>query len=99
MKLREAGEHVVRYVIRKDPRTDSWKGSLQARSGSVGADGQPWVEWPSRTYTSAGVGLSTVQKGVDQTIELMRMRVGQDVSNSNNIPDPAPGFMIWLEPQ
>jgi hypothetical protein len=98
--LREAGEHVVRYRIRRDPRNNQWQGTLQTTGGSVGSGSHPWVEWNQRTATTGGVGTSTQsfpagQPG--QQIELARYRVSQ-ASSSDKIEDPAAGFLIWLEP-
>lgn len=95
--LRESGEHVIRYRIRRDPRDGRWNGSLHSPTGSVGKDHQPWVEWSSRTSTSGGVGSSTRSYETDQRVEIIRHRVSQ-ASSSTNIEDPAAGFMIWLEP-
>ncbi|MEQ8846395.1 hypothetical protein [Botrimarina sp.] len=96
--LREPGELVVRYVIRRDARSGGWRGSLKTRGGSVGSDAAPWVEWPSRTYTSGGVGTSTRAFPADQTVDLIRLRVGENVKSTDDIADPAPGFVVWLEP-
>jgi hypothetical protein len=98
MYLREPGEHVVRYLIRRDPRDGRWNGSLHTRSGSVGKDHQPWVEWSSRTFTGGGVGSSTRSFETDQQVEIIRHRVSEKANSSAKIEDPAAGFMIWLEP-
>lgn len=95
--FREAGEHVIRYVIRRDPRDERWYGSLRTQVGSVGKDNQPWVEWSSRTSTSGGVGSSTQMYEADEQVEIIRHRVSEACSSAD-IEDPAAGFMIWLEP-
>ncbi len=91
------GETVVEYRIVKDPRSDSWRGSLHAQGSSVGADFHPWVDWPSRSSTGGGVGTSTKMFEPGETAVLERKRVGQ-VRSSSNIPNPAEGFMVWIEP-
>jgi len=96
--LREPGEHVIRYLVRRDPRDDSWYGSLHTESGSVGRDPQPWVEWGTRTSTSSGVGKSTRSYETDQRVEIIRHRVSEKASSSTQIEDPVAGFIIWLEP-
>ena len=98
MYLRESGEHVVRYRIRRDPRDGRWNGSTHTQAGSVGKDHQPWVEWSSRTSTGGGVGASTRSYETDQQVEIIRHRVSEKANSSANIEDPAAGFMIWLEP-
>jgi hypothetical protein len=97
MYLREPGEHVIRYQIRRDPRDGRWNGSLHTQTGSVGKDHQPWVEWSSRTSTGSGVGTSTRSYEIDQRVEIIRHRVSQ-ANSSANIEDPAAGFIVWLEP-
>jgi hypothetical protein len=95
--LREPGEHVIRYVIRRDPRDDRWIGSLETRTGSIGGDEHAWVEWGSKTSTAGGIGASTQSFPTGERVELIRYRTSQ-ASGSADIEDPAPGFMIWLEP-
>lgn len=97
MWIREPGEHVIRYVIQKDPRDGKWKGGLHANSGHVGSDHQEWVDWKSYSSTSGGVGKTTHVFEPDEVIELIRFRASQ-VNNSSKIEDPAPGFLVWLEP-
>ena len=98
MYLREPGEHVIRYVIRRNPRDDQWYGRLHTQNGSVGSDQQPWVEWKSMTSTSGGPGSATQSHEIDQRVEIIRHRVSQ-AKSSADIEDPAAGFLIWLEPQ
>jgi len=98
MYLREPGEHVIRYLIRRDPRNGHWNGSLHTQTGSVGKDHQPWVEWSTRTSASGGVGSSTQSFETDQPVEIIRHRVSEKTDSSANIEDPAAGFVIWLEP-
>ena len=98
MYLREPGEHVIRYVIRRNPRDDQWYGRLQTEIGSVGSDQQPWVEWASMSARSAGPGSATQSFDADQRVEIIRHRVSQ-AKSSEDIDDPAAGFLIWLEPQ
>ena len=98
MYLRAPGAHVIRYRIRRDPRDGRWQGSLHTRTGAVGKDHQPWVEWPSRSSTSAGVGPRTRSFAIDRQVELIRYRVSEQADRSADIEDPAAGFMIWLEP-
>ena len=96
--LREPGEHVVRYLIRRDRRDGRWNGSLHTRSGSVGKDHQPWVEWSSTSSTGSGVGSTTQSFESDQQVEIIRHRVSRTANSSSTIEDPAAGFLIWLEP-
>lgn len=97
MYLREPGEHVIRYAIRRDPRDGRWNGSLHGPTGSVGKDHQLWVEWASTTSTSSGVGTSTRSYDTDRRVEIIRHRVSQ-AKSSADIEDPASGFIVWLEP-
>lgn len=94
--LRESGEHLIRYRIRRDPRDGKWYGRLSAPTGSVGKDEQPWVEWPSHTSMTGGVGGGTKVFSPDERVELARHRVSQ-AKSSEDIEDPAAGFLIWLE--
>jgi hypothetical protein len=92
------GEHVIRYRISYDPRDGVWYGYLHMLGTSVRTDEQPWVKWPSRSSTSTGIYSTT--KSYDQTdqpMEIFRFRVS-DADGSQSIPDPAAGFMIWLQP-
>jgi hypothetical protein len=98
MFLRQSGEHVIRYRIRRDPRDGGWYGRLHTQGGSVGKDHQPWVEWSSRTTTSGGVGSSTRAYQTDARVELIRFRASNREDSWPKIEDPAVGFMIWLEP-
>jgi hypothetical protein len=95
--LRDPGEHRVRYRIARDPSGDRWRGTLSTRTGSVGGDDHPWVEWKGRTSTSDGVGASTQFFPPDERVLLIRHRVSQATS-SDKIEDPSAGFLIWLEP-
>lgn len=98
--LRKAGEQVIRYRIYKDPREGKWYGKLSTRSGSVGKDPHPWVDWGSTTTTTSGVGNTTraFPNDGDDIVELCRHRVSQQGS-TNKMEDPAAGFLIWLERQ
>ena len=96
MYLREPGEHVIRYLIRRN-REGRWFGSLHTPIGSVGSDHHPWVEWSSLTSTSGGVGSSTRSYETDEQVEIIRHRVSQ-ANDTANIEDPAAGFVVWLEP-
>lgn len=95
--LREPGEHVIRYRIRRDPRDGKMYGSLSARGASVGKDEHAWAEWGSHVTTTSGVGTSTRAYSPDQVVELCRHRVSQ-ADSSSDIEDPSAGFLIWLEP-
>lgn len=95
--LRKPGEYIIRYVIRRDPRDGRWNGSLHSPRGSVGKDHQPWVEWNSRVSMTAGVGQSTQSYETGRLVEITRYRASQ-ADSSEDIEDPAAGFMIWLEP-
>ena len=57
--LREPGEQVIEYRIRRDPRDEKWYGSLHTSSGSAGKSFQPWVDWPNSTSTNEGGGRLT----------------------------------------
>jgi hypothetical protein len=95
--IHEPGEHVIAYRVRRDQRNDQWYGQLETGTAAVGKDYQPWVEWPSKTSTSGGVGKSTYSADPSKRLEIIRHRVSQN-SDSTKIEDPAAGFMIWLEP-
>ena len=95
--LRDAGEQVIRYQMRRDATDDQWYGHLYTRGASIGRNHHPWVQWGPSTSTTGGVGTSTRVFQVDQRVELCRHRVSQQDS-SDKIEDPAPGFLIWLEP-
>jgi hypothetical protein len=95
--LSESGEHVIRYVIRRDPRDGSWRGSVHTQTASVGSDEHPWVEWPSSVSTGGGVSTSTQSFPDGEKVEIIRRRVSQ-AKSSANIENPAAGFMVWLEP-
>jgi hypothetical protein len=95
--LREPGEQVIRYTIRRDPRDGQWYGTLQAQGGSVGKDQHRWVEWSSKSSTESGVGTSTRSFRPEEQVELVRFRVSQ-AKSSEDIENPSDGFMIWLEP-
>ena len=98
MYLRDPGEHVVRYRIRRDPRDGQWNGSMHTRGGSVGKNHQPWVDWSSTSSTGSGVGTITEAFEIDQQVEIIRHRVSETAKSSTTIEDPAAGFLIWLEP-
>lgn len=95
--LSQPGEQIIEYHIQRDPRDGQWYGSLQGGSGSVGKDLQPWVNWPSRSSESQGVGRRTGVAKPGEPFVLMRSRVSQ-AKSSTQIEDPAAGFMIWMEP-
>lgn len=95
--LREPGEHVIEYRIQRHRPNDRWHGELKTRTASAGAGAQPWLNWPTRTATSGGVGKSTQSFDAGERIEIIRHRVSQN-SDSSKIEDPAAGFIIWLEP-
>ena len=97
MHLREPGEHVIRYLIRRDPRNGRWNGSLHTPIGSVGGDDHPWVEWLSIASAGSGVGSYTRSYETDEQVEIIRHRVSQ-VKDSADIEDPSAGFVVWLEP-
>ncbi|MEZ6072575.1 MAG: hypothetical protein R3C10_20515 [Pirellulales bacterium] len=96
--ISEPGEYVVRYLIRRDPRSGEWRGSLHLNSGSVGEDPQPWVDWSTRSISSSGVGTSTQSFDTDQTVELIRHRVSQQ-SQGGKLAEPVSGFAVWLQPK
>lgn len=95
--LREPGEQVLVYRIRRNPRNDNWYGGLEAGSSRVSKNDHPWVKWSRQSSTSEGVGDVTRAFELGRRIELLRHRVSQ-VNDSSKIEDPAAGFMIWLEP-
>ena len=99
MWIRDAGEMWVEYRIDKNPRSGKWRGTMVTKNGSVGGDEQQWVEWGNRSGTGGGVGTSTRTVEPGETLLITRQRFGQSVPSSDDIPDPAPGFMIWLEPR
>lgn len=100
--LGTAGEHVIRYSIRRDPKDDRFCGWLSTRGasgggGSVGwGDEHAWVQRPPKVCTTGGVGTSTRAYPMDRLIELCRHRVSQ-ANSSEDIEDPSEGFLIWLE--
>lgn len=95
--LRESGEQVIRYSIRRDPRDGKLYGSLSVRGASVGKDEHAWAEWGSHVTTTSGVGTSARVYPPGEVVELGRHRVSQ-ASSSSDIEDPSAGFLIWLEP-
>ena len=100
IRVSEPGEHVVRYRIRRDPRDNRMYGSIWTRDVIAGKYEQPWVEWDYKTATTGGIGPGTSripawQPG--QRVELIRYRVSQ-ATLYDKIEDPAPSFLIWLEP-
>jgi hypothetical protein len=92
------GEMWVEFRIAKDARSGQWRGTMSTRNGSVGGGNQEWVDWSRRAGTGGGVGNTTKVFEPDDTVVLTRQRFGQ-VDSSDKIPDPSPGFMIWLEPR
>lgn len=97
--LREPGEHVVRWLIKHDPKNDRWEGRLHHDGSSVGSDTQPWVEWGHWSASGSGVGTSTKVYDPDEQVELVRRRYTNEKSPPADPKDPLPGFMIWLEPK
>jgi hypothetical protein len=105
----EPGEHVIRFSIRKDPRTDEWKSVVE--TGSVTAYGtiledQRWFLQKSQTTSFNGVGTKTqMEEDNSGTLVLHRLRsLPRDASGgaSPSVIEedvPRPGFMIWLERQ
>ena len=94
----EPGEHVVRYLIRRDPRDEKWYGSFHFNRMSAGKDEQPWIAWPRKLKYTSGVGHSTRAFDKQKIVELIRLRVSKDAKDSSQIEDPAAGFIIWIEP-
>lgn len=92
----EGEEMWVEYRIKQD-RDGDWRGYMRTRSGSVGADNHPWAAEGGRVSTTAGVGASTRVGEADEVLVLARFRTA-DVDSSTDIPDPADGFMVWIEP-
>ncbi len=97
IRLHDADEMVIRYRIRRDAKDGSWQGTLNTPSASIGSDPHPWVDWPSRSTVSRGVGRSTERFDPHHRIELMRYRVAPARLPTNN-QEPSMGFLIWLEP-
>lgn len=97
MYLREPGEHVIRYVIERDPKRDGWAGKLVHDSGSVGSNPQPWVEWSSWTGSGGGVGSTTEVFEPGDRVVLARQRYENGDNPPKDPNGPLPGFMIWLE--
>ena len=90
------GEHVVVYRIRKDPIDGHWKERVLCNSSSMGEREQDWVAWPrSKSADQEGVNRHSKEFPTDKPLVLARRRVGPVGSE---IPDPSPGFMVWLEP-
>ncbi|WP_425399820.1 hypothetical protein [Aeoliella sp.] len=99
MYLREPGEHVIRYVIERDPKRGGWSGKLVHDSGSVGSRSQPWVEWSSWSASGEGVGDATEVFEPDSRVLIARRRYTNEDDPPNDPKGPLPGFMIWLEPR
>jgi hypothetical protein len=100
IRVSEPGEHVVRYRIRRDPRDNRMYGSTWAHDVVARIGEQPWVEWDGKIATTGGIGSGTSRVPVWQPgrrVELIRYRVSQ-AGSLNKMEDPAPGFLIWLEP-
>jgi hypothetical protein len=101
MLVTESGESLVEYRITNDPHSGTWKGTLSHKGTTVGDYAQEWVEWADHKRVSEveDVGTSTKTFESDQRTVITRQRFGQMTRNSTEVPDPAPGFMIWLEPR
>lgn len=97
INLRTPGEHVIRYVIQRDPRDGRWHGTLHGSGGSVGKYHQAWVDWKSYSSTGSGVGTSTETHPTTARVLLKRHRVTHD-GQSADPPPPPSGFVVWLEP-
>jgi hypothetical protein len=100
ISISEPGEHLVRYRIRRDPRDNRMYGSIWTRDVIAGKSEQPWVEWDYKMTATGGIGRGTSKVPVwqpGQRVELIRYRVSQ-ATLYDKIEDPAPGFLIWLEP-
>jgi hypothetical protein len=97
----DAGEAMVEFRITKDPQTDTWRGRLWHNGHNLGDYEQKWVEWKphARNSRHEGVGMQTMVFNPDAPIVIARHRYGPFAPKSDDIPDPALGFMIWLEPQ
>jgi hypothetical protein len=95
--LSEPGEVWIEYRIAFDPQSKTWQDRLSTPSAYLGSSQQDWVTWPSKTTASEGVAYKTESHEPGKIILLDRERVSQ-ASSSQNIEDPAAGFMIWLVP-
>jgi hypothetical protein len=92
-------EQVVTYRIKKDPKNGAWKGECSLSNGAaVGADFHKWVEWNDRVMTGEGIGKQQRVFDPPQRITLIRQRYAEGNGSSESIPDPADGFIIWIEP-
>lgn len=85
----------VQYRISQS-HSGHWLGSLSSAGGSVGGLRHDWVDWPAKVTAMGGVANTTKAGSADQPLTLMRYRTAQKDSSSD-IPDPADGFLVWVE--
>ena len=95
------GEEIwITYEIKKRPASGKWYGGIKTKRAAGGSDYHPWVESRdgARCSTYEGVGRVTKMGDLDERMLLTRWRTAS-VNRSSDIPDPADGFIIWIEPQ
>lgn len=93
-----AGEEVwVEYRITKNANGE-WRGATRTSTGSVGSDVHDWVPNRRKVSTTDGVGSTTKVGEPGERLLLARFRTA-DAGSSADIPDPADGFIIWIEPR
>ncbi|QDU87601.1 hypothetical protein Pla175_09660 [Pirellulimonas nuda] len=97
--LESGTENVIEYRIRRDLQTDVWRGSVRiAGQLRVTSGNHDWVDWPMRCSKTGGVNGTTESQDAKNPMVLMRFQIAE-VNRSDEIPDPARGFLIWIEPQ
>lgn len=101
-QLEGGAPNVISVVATKDPDSERWSTRTEfKRSGSGGGyfSGSA-ADWLDTAYVLevGGVHEQTKLFETGESVVLCRYRSSDKVNNSSKIPDPADGFMIWLEP-
>jgi hypothetical protein len=103
MRSPASGEHVIRFSIRKDPKTEQWKSVIETDSTKMfGIVGEEWfLKSPPWSTLFHGVGSQTKAEGADGILLLHRLRAFPPDAQGG-VADPGrdvlcPGFMLWLE--
>lgn len=91
----EGQEVWVEYRIEKG-RDGEWRGRLRTATGGVGVELHPWANSKSLGSRNVGVLTSTAVAEEGKPFLLMKYRI---LEPGTDIPDPADGFMVWIEPQ
>jgi hypothetical protein len=92
------GEEFLTYRIVRDPRTNSWQGTLTFADASIGAYPSHWVEWSNISKSTKSVGNVTAIAEPGEPLMLIRCRVAEAITGNSFPSEPTDGFMIWIEP-